>query len=127
MGYRRYHAILVTGSYNHEKFIVPAREYALKVCKGFLVSELIESCWNAVTSFFIAPDGSKEGWEESDTGDATREAMIAYLLSCRYEDGSSPLAWVEIQYGDDNRDTRVIRSSDHAKISSIGVPARRED
>ena len=60
----------------------------------------------------VAPDGSKEGWSESCKGDAQRAALIEFMDTFRFEDGSSPLAWVEVQFGDDNLVSRVVRHSD---------------
>lgn len=58
------------------------------------------------------PDGSKEGWEHSDVGDKARDSYTDWLKAQAYEDGSSPLQWVEVQYGDDNGETKIIRHSD---------------
>jgi len=42
-------------------------------------------CWvsdmgiNAYRTFFLAPDGSKESWAESDTGDDLRDDVVKWL------------------------------------------------
>lgn len=111
MGYNRHHAIIVTG------FDAPTVEKAhdrastLAMSVGPLERAPSNSWW----SFCIFTDGSKEGWGESDRGDAQRAEFIAYLDSMRYEDGSSPLSWVEVQYGDDERVTKVTAHSDEPK------------
>jgi len=76
------------------------------------VSEVVESPTNSRFSFAVFPDGSKEGWEQSNVGDAQRANLIKWLDRQRYEDGSSPFDWVEVQYGDDNKVTMVIAHSD---------------
>ena len=108
MGYDRHHAIIVT-TWDEEK-IKKARKIALQ--KFPAVSEILKSEINAWYSFFIPPDGSKEGWDESKNGDNRRYKFIEWLESQKYEDGSSPFDWVEIQYGDDWGGTIIVRHSD---------------
>lgn len=114
MGWITHHAIIVTGSYNHKKHIVPARAEAIKAFKATacVVSPITPKAINDTRSFFVAPDGSKEGWEESDLANVARERFIQWLDKHRYEDGSSSLRWVEVQYGDEGYDTRICRDSD---------------
>ncbi len=86
MGYIRHHAIVVTGQ--HER-ISEARQAAVDAgCR--LVSEVIGPGINATSSFLVAPDGSKEGWRDSDEGDAARERFIEWLR------GQYRFAWAEI-------------------------------
>ena len=108
MGYMRHHAIIVTSF--DEDLINEVHARAKEIFPA--VSEIVPSGINGYASFFIPPDGSKEGWSESDAGNERRELFIEYLISFRYEDGSSPLDWVEVQYGDDDRVTRIVRHSD---------------
>lgn len=49
---------------------------------------------NGYVSVVMFPDGSKEGWDDSDVGDAERNKSIVLL-----EDGYSE--WVEVSFGDD--------------------------
>lgn len=111
MGYMRHHGILVT-TYKRE-YAEEARAEAVKI--GLLVSEIVDSRVNGFNSFAVFPDGSKEGWDESDAGDARRDALIAWLDSKKFEDLSSPFAWVEVQYGDDEGETLIVRDSDGTK------------
>jgi hypothetical protein len=46
-----------------------------------LISPIIPHARNGGTSFFIAPDGSKEGWDVSNNVDAALEKIINYLRS----------------------------------------------
>lgn len=71
---------------------------------------------NFYESFFVAPDGSKEFWEISEAGDRLRDEFVAWLNEQRFADGSSPFDWVEVQYGDDERETKIIRHSDEMEL-----------
>lgn len=105
MGYIRHHAILVT-SWDDEK-IEAAHRRASEIFRA--VSPILSSQINAFRSFFIPPDGSKEGWAESDAGDSLRDAMIDWLNDQAYGDGSTVFDWAEIQYGDDSHENKVLR------------------
>lgn len=119
MGWMRHHAIVVS-SWNaellreahdkaHEVFITePFTGYAPSP-----PSEIVKSGANSYTSFFVPPDGSKEGWDESERGDERRDRFVAWLRTKVHEDGSTSLRWVEVQYGDEEKETRVVRDSDH--------------
>lgn len=110
MGYISHHAFVVT-DYSYGDWIERAHAEARRLF-GPLVSEIIPSIINGYRSFLVAPDGSKEGWAESDAGDAARAAFREWLRAIEYDDHSSPLHWVEIQYGDDDLDTIIIDDSD---------------
>lgn len=86
MGYIRHHALIVIGRDDHG--IAIARSKALRIFDGYgdwmrLVSPLIKSVINGYASFYIAPDGSKEGWRDSDTGDRKRAEFVAWITSNR--------------------------------------------
>jgi hypothetical protein len=72
---------------------------------------------NSTRSFLVAPDGSKEGWEESDKGDQRREEFVEWLRGQAYNDGSNPLAWIELyfaaeqQFMDDFPGAEIVRGS----------------
>lgn len=100
MGYIRHHAIIVT-SWDEERMEV-ARNKAIEVFGELMVSTFVQSKVNGNISFFIGPDGSKEGWEESESSDVNRGIFIDWLKSQAFEDGSSIYSWVELFYGDDN-------------------------
>lgn len=55
---------------------------------------------NGKTTIFLAPDGSKKGWETAEQGEALRNQVIELLQTFDYEDGSSPFDWVEVGYGE---------------------------
>ena len=109
MGYIRHHAIVVT-DHSHGEFIEAARDAATRF--GLSVSDIVMSPNNRYRSFLVAPDGSKEGWEESDKADTARASLISWLEDQRYDDGSSPLDWVEVRFGGDDRGASIISHTD---------------
>ena len=107
MGYHVHHAIAVT-SWSAAS-ITEAHRLALEVFAGTsLVSPLCDGVINGFASFFVAPDGSKEGWPESDEMDARRATFIIALrnISRSYVG----LDWVEVAFGGDEplANTRVL-------------------
>lgn len=110
MGYIRHHAIIVTSF--DEGLIQKAYMMALEIFDPQHVSPVIGPVTNAFYTFFVGPDGSKEGWKTSDDGDERRDRFIVWLDMQRHEDGSTSLDWVEVQYGDDNHETCIVRDSD---------------
>ena len=104
MGYMRHDAILVT-SWKREVLDVAAakaRELGLEVLGPSAVVT------NGISTFLVCPDGSKEGWGESDEFDGKREKLLEHLKTERYEDGSSCLAWAALAYGSDDRDAEIV-------------------
>ncbi len=132
MGYMCHHAIIVTTS-NQEGAKV-AHEKAVEIFQAPFghfkrtcpVSEILASPVNGYYTFLIPPDGSKEGWSDSDTGDERREQFIAWLNSQRYEDNSSPYDWAEIQYGDGDRDNRMLRNNAQNEKQPFVIDAHAE-
>lgn len=108
MGYMRHHGIVVT-SFSDEKI----RE-AHKAAKntGLTLTNLVRSPVNGYSTFFVCPDGSKEGWWDSDNGDSQRGSFIKWLEGERYEDGSTIFAWAEIQYGDEDGENLMLQSDE---------------
>ena len=113
MGYIQHHAIVVTGTY--DEWIESAHVKAVDLFGETQASAIVNSKMNGTKSFFVGPDGSKEGWEDSDRGDRNRDKFIAYLDGLRYEDGSSPLSWVEVLYGDDEGACFVVHHDKELK------------
>lgn len=106
MGYIRHNAIVVT-SWNDEA-IVAAADKARSL--GMAVLGPSDRATNYYCTLLICPDGSKEGWDQSDEGDRRREAFREWTRTLRYEDDSSPLAWCEVAYGSDDREAVVCES-----------------
>lgn len=119
MGYMRHHAIIVSTS--DEKFAAEALKQALEIFgDNGQVGPPMKSPVNKYSTFLIGPDGSKESWTDSEDGDSCRAAMIAWLDNKRYDDGSSPLEWVEIQYGDEMGETVIVSHSDEKDRMQAG-------
>lgn len=106
MGTLRHHAIVVT-SWNVDRLLI-AQHKAKELCPH-LVSDIVPAIANGGGSFFVAPDGSKEGWKESDEGDRRRDDLISWLGMQRNEDRSTWLSWAEVVYSNDDRDAKVLR------------------
>ena len=106
----RHHALVVTC--NDKKLIESIRSKALELYKlhmeasngSLLVSEIKNSIVNQYASFFIIPDGSKEGYDASDDGDVIREKLIDFIKPFT---GSEEyhLSYGEISYGADDGKT----------------------
>lgn len=80
MGYLRRHAIVVTGDdYEESKDILAAHAKATEIFPW--VSPICPPQVNGERSFFIPPDGSKEGWSDSDKGDERRNEFVEWLRS----------------------------------------------
>lgn len=105
MGNIRHHAIAVT-SWNDD-LIKKAHEKAKEIFKS-TTSDIIKSTTNSFKSFFIAPDGSKEGWEKSDIGNLQREIFKEWINEQVYEDGSNSLSFCEFFYGDDDHESEIV-------------------
>lgn len=116
MGHIRHHMIVVTSwdqGLLEEAKVTARRIFHREFFPNYrdadnLVSETIDSLTNGYSTFFIAPDGSKEGWSESEDGDCARKCFIEWLKTKQHEDGSSALRYAEIFYGDDDRQSEII-------------------
>lgn len=71
-----------------------------------LVSPVIHGIINDQASFFIAPDGSKEGWWDSDLSDEARRKFMDWLFK------ESPCDFVEVQFGGDFHKSIITRDRD---------------
>jgi len=61
---------------------------------------VLPSIVNNKETVILAPDGSKKGWAEAESGKARRQAFIKVLQDFDYGDGSNPFDWVEVSYGE---------------------------
>lgn len=118
MGYMRHHAIIVT-SFKEESIRRAHNEAGDWGFPDSMLGQILKSPMNEYYTFMIGPDGSKEGWEESNEGDDKRINFIRWMDTQRYDDGSSPLDWVEVQYGDDERETKIVSHSDEPALNSF--------
>ncbi|GIO03407.1 hypothetical protein J5TS2_40750 [Brevibacillus halotolerans] len=99
MGTIKHNAIVVTGA----DYAMDKLELVYKKAQelfGSLVSPTIESHLNGYHSFFVAPDGSKERWKESNEGDRQRKELGNFIDSMAYEDGSNSIRYVDVSYNE---------------------------
>src|SRR5262245_53808179 len=105
MGYIRHHTIIVVSGYHDpsdkdrkwdDGRLVKAHDKAKEIF-GNRVSEIIEPQVNGECSFFVGPDGSKEGWNASEEGNQQRAKFIEWLRS----NSALYLDWIEVEFGGD--------------------------
>lgn len=109
LGYTVHHAIIVTGRDRE-------RVNRLRLCALDLdacVSELAQAPVNAYWSFAVFPDGSKEGWSESDRGDERRRNIVKAATEAGMD-------FVEVCFGGDLDvgEARVVHSGSLAGFDS---------
>lgn len=127
MGYIKHNAVVVTGW--DKSNVEAAHKKAKELYKdafstdipfqkdgSVLISDIINGVTNDQLSFFIAPDGSKEGWATSDLSDKVRKEFLDWLLMsgnyCNY---------IEVRFGGDDEYESIERSrhKDLAKLEDI--------
>lgn len=106
MGYMRHDAIVVTSW--SAQWILDAYNQAIDL--GLQVLGPSEEVTNDYRSILICPDGSKEGWPESDTYNQLRLQYIDWLNSVKFSDGSSTLSWVAVSFNNDYHATITAQS-----------------
>lgn len=112
----RHHSIIVTvndkGTLEElRKKISEVYVKNMEAKNGFLlISPTIPSLINNFFSFFIAPDGSKEGYDASDDADRVRKLVIELLKKYQPKDSNVIVNFVELSYGDDNEASKVLES-----------------
>ena len=104
MGYIKHHGIAVTCGI--DEILKEAHIQAKRIFKE-RTSEILNSETNGYKSFFIAPDGSLEGWAESDKGNKQRDEFVKWVNSKAYEDGSNSISFCEFFYGEDRGIARI--------------------
>jgi hypothetical protein len=97
MSRRLHHGIIVSSSI--PSHIKEAYHEAMKVF-GTGISAILYAKFNGVVSFYIPPDGSAEGWEESIAGDKRRDQYLNFLIGLRKREVW--VQWVEVRWGDDD-------------------------
>jgi hypothetical protein len=95
MGTIQHHAIILT---TDEEYIAPVLAKAKLIFGDMVTPTPLPSVRNGYVTILIGPDGSKEGWEPSNTGDHRRAEFKAWL---RQEDNYPGYhTWVEVEYGE---------------------------
>lgn len=102
MGYIKHHAIVVTRW--NDKHI--ERAHGLAIENSLSPTDITPSVVNGYRSFMIPPDGSKEGWEESNLGDERRSAWVNAMKDLGEDDYCE---WAELAFRDDDGMARVTR------------------
>ena len=103
MGYIRNHTIVVSAS--QAVRLHPAHDKALELF-GEQCSQIVLHAVNGGAAFFVAPDGSKEGWAQSDEGDEARNSL------CEFLEAQHPwVDWAEIVLGSDDGEYRIERTA----------------
>lgn len=131
MGRIRHHAVVVTGPSGGLRLdIRQVRARVAAICgenTPGLVSSVVLSVVNGYGTFIVAPDGSKEGRAESRHGDETRAKVIEYLESLRYPAGGTSFDYVEVLYGDENGEAKLLRHSDTGPGEQQGACRSKEN
>lgn len=101
MGYIRHDAIIATSF--DIRHIQRARDKAQAF--GLPAFGPFTSQMNGYVSIFIPPDGSKEGWEESDKADLARKRWIKWMD----DEPELYVDWAQVSFGGDEKHGKVIR------------------
>lgn len=108
MGYMKHHTILLSSYTTNE--IIPAREKALAIFGPERVSDIHITRINNYAVFSVYPDGSNEGWSDSDMGDLRRDEFVEYL--CNVNMDWRRIDWCEVSWAEDDRQPPcIVRSS----------------
>ncbi len=95
--------VVVTGDYN-TKGLEALRDLKRRMDEDNKGHYLIESevCVNGTITFVFVPDGSKEGWAESNEADAFRQEMRDIAREhCKWDD------CLYARFGGDDRHTQI--------------------
>lgn len=99
MGYIKHDAIICTSW--DVKYLTPVHEKAVELFDD-MVSDVTNGTSNGQVSFFIAPDGSKEGWEDSNACDQLRADFLRFL-----KEQNGFVDYVSIRFGGDDDQVSV--------------------
>ena len=108
MGYIK-HNVMIFTSWD-KRNLIKVRKFATTLL-GSLVTNIKSSNVNSTFTFFIAPDGSKEGWTESDIADDCRQKIADFVNSMAYSDGSNVITFVDVSYSNDDREVLVANNN----------------
>ena len=109
MGYMKHHTIVVTSW--DDDLIESAHRKAGEIFDRS-ISGIIQGRANGYRSFFIPPNGSKEGWELSDKNNRQRREFTSWLDEQKHGDGSTSIKWVEVQFGDERGLAKIVDDSE---------------
>lgn len=102
MGYFRHDAVIVTTEGYREGGLPDIDAFRASLPEEWrqLVIGPVKTYHNGTFIYAFLPDGSKEGWDASDYGDAARERFRS-LFRTQYPDGSSADDVVTVSFGGD--------------------------
>jgi hypothetical protein len=98
MGYVRHNAIIATAWQEGAAEALVA--YAAGIGADAIAGPEVINGYRTVV---VVPDGSKEGWSNSNEGDERRQKIRAWLESEKYY-----WEWAEVAYGDDPANAEVV-------------------
>lgn len=126
MGTIQHHAIIIT-HYSREG-ISKFRDKALAIASetwgeggwARLISPILPSPYNGYYTFFVAPDGSKEGWGPSEAGNEMRHSIL------RAARRAGMLEVVEVTYGEiglgvETHDLRAFAHEDGCRQADVDL------
>lgn len=100
MGVENNECILAT-TWNDE-VVLTIKEFVAEIKDGRIrnLFAFVPSTVNGKITIILASCGSKKGWQEDKIHEDLRTNFINLLLTFDYEDGSGPINWVEVGYGE---------------------------
>jgi len=117
MGFIRHDAIVVTSWSDADIEAAHARALTCFEETCAEVTNITGAAMNGYRSFLVAPDGSKEGWTDSDDAEDAREDFVAWLQ----EDG--PLvSYIEVRFGGDEPDEASVRRPHDGDFTRVPQP-----
>lgn len=107
MEYYKHHSIVVM-AYGVKKALVrKARRKAIEL--GCKVTNISITSIEGFNIFYVIPDGSKEGWIDSDIGNGRRKELIKWIEQQKdKEEGWNWLNYCEFSHGEDNNEKPKI-------------------
>ena len=119
MGYIKHNAAIITSTREGDIKLAhaKAKELYTEGEMAQLVGEIIPGLANGQYSFFIAPDGSKEGWDHSDTSDVYRNKYLDWLFQERVE--RIRVDYVDVRFGGDAEGGDYVSRSWHMDLDRV--------
>jgi hypothetical protein len=111
MGFTKHEAIIVTGF--NQAHVHLAHRFAkslFNVNGTKAVSSVVQSHVNMYFSFFIGPDGSKNGWADNERGDDRRSTFREWCVDALNSETPMYLDVVEIRYGGDEPWAEILHT-----------------
>jgi hypothetical protein len=94
------HNVVVATTWHQERFAEAAQWLSNLPTEDARFYMIGPPMMNREATIVLLPDGSKEGWADSDEGDERRRIFVSFLKTHDYEDGSSPWKFVDVSFGE---------------------------